>query len=96
MICLILNLIDLLLKNQFSQIVFRRQKLKNVFQERNQKVRDVCKEESENIPKLLAKEAALRSGMYNIEHKHKLLMCRAAKHGTTTWAYNFIQMYKNG
>ena len=33
---------------------------------------------------------------FNIAPDQKLIMCKTAKHGTTTWSYNFIQILLNG
>ena len=33
---------------------------------------------------------------FNIAPQQKLLMCKTAKHGTTTWSYYFIQIFLNG
>ena len=37
-----------------------------------------------------------RVQMFNIEKKHKLLFCRTAKSGSSTWGHYFVDLYTDG
>ena len=70
----------------------RHPRIKNMFIARTDRVREVCAAEKSRIP--LSVEIKART--WSIEKRHKMLMCRTAKHGSTTWAYNFVKIYSNG
>ena len=66
--------------------------IKKIFEERTKRVRKVCNEEKSKIPA----KVSINNLIWSIEAKHKLLMCRTAKHGSTTWSNYFVQMYSRG
>ena len=67
----------------------RRWRVQNIFKTRMEKIREVCEEEKENI----AKVRKVNVNIWSVERAHGLVMCRTAKHGSTTWANYFVQMY---
>ena len=66
--------------------------IKQIFKRRTEKVRKVCSENESKIPL----EVGINNLIWSIEAKHKLLMCRTAKHGSTTWSNYFVQIYTKG
>ena len=66
--------------------------IKKIFEERTERVRKVCNEEKSKIPA----KVSINNLIWSIEAAHKLLMCRTAKHGSTTWSNYFVQMYSRG
>jgi hypothetical protein len=68
-------------------------RIQKLFHERTERIRTVCSEENSRIPATVKIYTGL---IWSIEKKHKLLMCRTAKHGSTTWASIFVQIYTNG
>ena len=75
-----------------SMIGVRHPRIKNMFIARTDRVREVCAAENLRIPG----SAEIKARTWSIEKRHKMLMCRTAKHGSTTWAYNFVKIYSNG
>ena len=67
-------------------------KIQEIFKDRTDKIHKVCAEEKSKIPA----NVTIKDMVWSIEEKHKLLMCRTAKHGSTTWSSNFVQIYTNG
>ena len=65
---------------------------RNVFEERIEKLRNVCSEESSSIPA----PSKINKLIWSMEEENKLLMCRTAKHGSTTWSSIFVQIYTKG
>lgn len=68
------------------------QQIQEIFKDRTDKIHKVCAEEKSKIPA----NVTIKDMVWSIEEKHKLLMCRTAKHGSTTWSSNFVQIYTNG
>ena len=66
--------------------------IKRIFKERTDRVREVCAAEKSKVPE----NVKIIARTWSIERRHKMLMCRTAKHGSTTWAYNFVMIYSNG
>jgi hypothetical protein len=67
-------------------------RIHEIFKDRNEQMRKVCSEEYSISPK----PVKINKFIWSIEEKHKLLMCRTAKHGSTTWASIFVKMYTKG
>ena len=66
--------------------------IREIFKYRNEQMRKVCSEEYSSDPE----PVKINKFIWSIEEKHKLLMCRTAKHGSTTWASIFVKMYTKG
>ena len=73
--------------------LIRNKNIQRQFRNRVNRVEQVCKDhkdlfpESENIDPLLK--------VYSLEPSEKIAICRTAKHGSTTWAKNFMHVYLN-
>ena len=68
-------------------------RIQKIFGDRTERIRKVCEAENSKIPAKLGK---INQIIWSINAKHNLLMCRTAKHGSTTWSYNFVQIYTHG
>ena len=76
---------------QLKKFVFsqRNEKIRNMFLDRTERIQRVCKEYKNRTSK--ADFFLLKA--YSLEPLEKLAICRTAKHGSTTWAKNFIHIY---
>ena len=64
----------------------------DIFDERIRKVRSACAAEDLSPPS----PTPVNPIIWSVEEKHNLLMCRTAKHGSTTWASIFVKIYTKG
>ena len=72
-----------------SGISERNENIRKMFLSRIQRLEKACKQYASYLPKpdfFLPKA-------YSLEPLEKLAICRTAKHGSTTWAKNFIHIY---
>ena len=68
-------------------LALRRVRVRKLFAERVERVRRVCEaERSERVGRVNTK-------IWSVEPQHGLVICRTAKHGSTTWANYFLQIY---
>ena len=67
----------------------------DIFEERIRKVRSVCAAEASNTSSP-SPVNPVKPIIWSLEEKHNLLMCRTAKHGSTTWASIFVKIYTKG
>ena len=76
---------------QLKKFVFsqRNEKIRNMFLDRTERIRRVCREYKNRTSN---KDFFLLKA-YSLEPLEKLAICRTAKHGSTTWAKNFIHIY---
>ena len=70
----------------FSQ---RNDKIRNMFLNRTKLINNVC----EKYQNLTSNINFFLPKAYSLEPLEKLAICRTAKHGSTTWAKNFIHIY---
>ena len=69
-----------------------REKVPLLLKERAHRVKKVCSD----FGQLNSPPGRMKTFLWSIENQHKLLMCRTAKHGSTTWASLFVHMYNHG
>ena len=72
----------------------RRLILRNLFSDRLSHIEQVCSEERARTQNLTSYRPSLE--FFSIEEKHKILYCRTAKTGSSTWGHYFVQLYTNG
>ena len=68
----------------------RKQKIRGMFKERMQKIKDVCEK---NLIKGVEDNAYKIGKIWTVNEKKGLVMCRTGKHGSTTWANYFVKIY---
>ena len=66
--------------------------LRALFQERLFTMRKACQDNIQEVPQDVEKP----DFQFNIAPKQKLIMCKTAKHGTTTWSQYFLQIITDG
>ena len=69
-----------------------REKVPLLLKERAHQVKKVCSD----FGQLNSPPGHMKTFLWSIENQHNLLMCRTAKHGSTTWASLFVHMYNHG
>jgi len=72
-----------------SVISERNENIRRMFYDRTQRVESICKQ----YQSYLTKPDFFLPKAYSLEPLEKLAICRTAKHGSTTWAKNFIHIY---
>ena len=78
--------------NTKSKYVSRNEDIRKVFQASLTTIQTTCERyKSENTTKEY-KLPDLKN--FSLEPRHKLIICRTAKHGSTSWAHNFVQIYQ--
>ena len=72
-----------------SGISERNENIRKMFLSRIQRLEKACKQ----YKSYLTKPDFFLPKAYSLEPLEKLAICRTAKHGSTTWAKNFIHIY---
>ena len=66
--------------------------LRELFRERLDTLETVCRDNRRQVPR----EVSKNNFLFNVAPDHKLIMCKSAKHGTTTWSEYFVQILTAG
>ena len=76
---------------QFKKAVFsqRNENIRNMFLNRTKRLQNACQQYKSYI----TNNDFFLPKAYSLEPLEKLAICRTAKHGSTTWAKNFIHIY---
>ena len=69
-----------------------REVLEMLFHDRLVTMKEACRANMDKVPSDVKKNNI----QFNIAAKQKLIMCKTAKHGTTTWSNYFVQILTNG
>ena len=72
-----------------SVIFQRNENIRSMFLNRTKRIEKTCEQYKSN----LASPDFFLPKAYSLEPLEKLAICRTAKHGSTTWAKNFIHIY---
>jgi hypothetical protein len=74
---------------KMSVISKRNENIRSMFLNRTKRIEDTCRQYKSH----LANPDFFLPKAYSLEPLEKLAICRTAKHGSTTWAKNFIHIY---
>ena len=66
------------------------------FRNRTERIKKVCQEEKKIKPDSEIFSNEIISFIWSAEPNYKMLMCRTAKHGSTSWASHFVKIYTQG
>ena len=66
--------------------------LRDLFHERLEVLRRACQDNGAEVPM----EVIRPNFLFNVAPEQRLVMCKTAKHGTTTWSSYFLQIITNG
>ena len=72
-----------------SLMMERNGRIRQLFQNRTQRIAEVC----EKYKSYMTRPGFFLPKAYSLEPYEQLAVCRTAKHGSTTWAKNFIHIY---
>ena len=72
-----------------SVILKRNENIRSMFLNRTKRIENTCRQYKSH----LASPDFFLPKAYSLEPLEKLAICRTAKHGSTTWAKNFIHIY---
>ena len=66
------------------------------FHNRTERIKKVCEEERKVWPSSRIFKHRIISFLWSAEPHYKMLLCRTAKHGSTSWASHFVKIYTQG
>ena len=66
------------------------------FRNRTDHIKKVCEQERVAFPNSDIFHQRKITFLWSIEPYYKLLLCRTAKHGSTSWARNLVRIYTQG
>ena len=69
-----------------EHLASRRDILAPRFSSRVSRLQEVC-------TSMTSEEVSQTARIWSVNPRHKLVMCRTSKHGSTTWASLFVQLY---
>ena len=76
-----------------QRFTIRNKIVQRQFRNRVNRVQQVCKDHKDLLTESENKDPLLK--VYSLEPSEKIAICRTAKHGSTTWAKNFMHVYLN-
>ena len=79
--------------NDSRRYLVRNRNIQLQFRNRVKRVEQACKEHKNRIKESQNRDLLLK--VYSLEPSEKIAICRTAKHGSTTWAKNFMHVYLN-
>ena len=79
-------------ENNKSKYVTRNEGIRSVFQASLTTIKTACEKYKSQNTTQKYKLPDLKN--FSLEPRHKLVICRTAKHGSTSWARNLVQIYQ--
>ena len=66
------------------------------FSNRTERIQRVCEEERKVWPNHEIFSHRIITFLWSIEPYYKMILCRTAKHGSTSWASHFVKIFTHG
>ena len=84
-------------KLQIDQLLgIRNGLIRAKFRNRTDRIQEVCAEERKVWPNADIFNHRIITFLWSAEPYYKMLLCRTAKHGSTSWASHFVQIFTQG